>query len=188
MIRELLETKETKCKREFEVPLMDGKPRTNHGHLKLRIIFGKVENQRIPLTDRYTTEKIVAISTGRIYRKPWDPPKKLREDNVKPYLDEEKFRDFAESTIEDHNSERDAIIQTIRGLACNVYENTVGVYGVRPETVFTQIMLGLIIGDEPPTPPVRGSPSPLHRTRKEIQTDFIAGASSERVKRLQEKL
>jgi len=192
MITELLEKKETKCKREFKVSLIDGKPRTNHGQLKLRIIFGKVENQRIPLTDRYTTEKIVAIATGEVYQQPWD--KKPKDQNKlvdrEPYsnIAETAFRDLAETKIADHNSERDAIIQTIRELACNVYENTVGVYGVRPETVFTQIMLGLIIGDEPPTPPVRGSPSPLHRTRKEIQTDFIAGASSERVKRLQEEL
>lgn len=188
MITELLETKETKCKGEFEVPLSDGKPRTDYGQLKLRIIFGKVENQKIPLTDRYTTEKVVAVATGRMYRKPWDSPKKLREDNVEPYLDEEKFRDFAESTIEDHSSERDAIIQTIRELACDVYENTAGVYGVRPETIFTQIMLAMTIGDEPPAPSIRGSASPLHRTRKQIQTDFIAGASSERVKRLEEEL
>lgn len=187
MIKEILQQRRTKCKRRFEVLLADEKLRESYGNLKIQVIFGKVEDKKIPYIDRYTKQKVVVAATD-LYGKPWIFPMRLREDSTELCLNEENFRYFAESEIKNHSTERDAIIQTIRELTCDVYEDTAGAQSVHPKTIFTQIMLSLITGDKPPTPPVRGSPSPLHRTRKEIQKDFIAGASSERVKRLEEEI
>jgi len=188
MITEVLESKETTNKIEFTVPLIGGDTRNRVEQIELRIIFGKVRNQKIPFTDRFTSTKVVAVATGEAYLNSMESEKRnnstLTAVNKSSIAEKRAFRDFAETEIADHTDERDAIIQTIRDLSCDVYQNTVSVYGVRPETIFTQIMLGLIIGDTPPPPSVRGSSAPLRNVRKEIQTDFIAGASSERIKNL----
>lgn len=188
MITEVLESKETTNKIEFTVPLVDGGPRNRVDQIELRIIFGKVRNQKIPFTDRFTSTKVVAVATGEAYLNTMESEERnnsaLTTVNQSSIAEKMAFRDFAETEIADHIDEREAIIQTIRDLSCDVYENTVSVYGVRPETIFTQIMLGLIIGDTPPPPSVRGSPAPLRNVRAEIQSDFIAGASYERIKNL----
>jgi hypothetical protein len=188
MIKEILESEETINRTEFTVPLTSGNKRNGVDQIGIRIIFGKVRNQKIPFSDKFTSIKIAAVATGEAYYHPWgedkEKTKKLTTSGLKKGYSVDSVRDFVETKVSNHNSEREAIIQTIRDLSCDVYENTLSVYGVRPETIFTQIMLGLIIGDTPPPPSVRGSSAPLRNVRAAIQSDFIAGASSERIKNL----
>lgn len=188
MIKEVLESKETINKSKFTVPLLDGGSRHRVDQVEFRIIFGKVRNQKIPFTDMFTIKKVVAVATGEAYLGTMESKERknsaLTTVNKSSITGKRAFRDFAETEITEHTDEREAIIQTIRDLSCNMYENTVSLYGVRPKTIFTQIMLGLIIGDTPPPPSVRGSSAPLRNVREAIQSDFIAGASSERIKKL----
>lgn len=176
-----------KSRRQFTVPLelhsRTHSPDTPHNRLELEVIIGKVEERKWRLIKTYTTEKIVAVATGVLYQKPPEGSEKemhiqtLTGGRDPPWTQEEAFRDFTEVEVED--SERQAVLDAVRKLSEKVYENKSKIFGIDPQRVFTQIMLGFIIGDEPPAPAPPPHRDPLDSLRREIQSDYVESSNED---------
>jgi hypothetical protein len=171
----MLDKRVNKEKCEFSVPLVEGGPgpATKESRIQLDIIIGKVEERKWRLFKTYTQEKIVAIATGTLYKNPTG--KNLHdlvvigERDDTEWVADATWRDHAQSDVED--SEQDAVIDAVRELSLDVYENKTKMFGVDADTVFTQIMIGFIVGgDVPPPHPVE---DPYERIRREMKADFI---------------
>jgi len=163
-----------KSKREFSVPLVQGGPgpATRESRIELDVIIGKVEKRKWRVFKTYTQEKIVAIATGTLYKNPTGDSLHdvvlMGERSDTQWIESKKWRDHSEADVDD--CERKAVIDAVRDLSLDVYENKTQLFGIDADTVFTQIMLGFIVGgDVPPPHPVE---DPYGRLRQEMKVEF----------------
>lgn len=171
----MLDKRVCKSKREFSVPLEEGNyAGTAESMLELEIVIGKVEERKWRVFKTYTQEKVIAIATGTLYKKPTG--NKLRKQKQilggedPPMRADKTWRDYAETDIED--TERDALIEAVRDLSMDIYEEKSKVFGIDADTVFTQIMIGFIVGGDVPPPTPASFRDPYANLRSQIKQDF----------------
>lgn len=161
--------------REFSVPLEETHyAGTAESMLELDVVIGKVEEKKWRVFKTYTQEKIVAIATGTLYEKPtgknFQKKKKILGGQDPPMRVNSTWRDHSEQDI--NGDERDAFIEAVRDLSMDVYEGKAKSFGVGADTVFTQIVIGFIVGGDIPAPKRPSAHDPYKNLRKEIKRDF----------------
>lgn len=161
---------------EFSVPLEHSDyAGTSESMLELEMVVGKVEERKWRVFKTYTQEKVVSIATGTLYKKPTgsnlQKQKQMLGGEEPPMRADKTWRDYAETDIED--SERDALIESVRDLSMDIHEEKTKVFGVGADTVFTQIMIGLIVGGDVPPPSRPHSRDPYANLRSQMKDEFF---------------
>jgi len=155
------------------------KPHPRDRRMELEVLIGKVEERKWRVVKTYTKEKIGVVATGTIYQRPEGSnlreALRIGEMDDTGWIPEKTWREQSEEHIED--SEREAVIDAVRELSLNMYEDKTKIFGIGADTVFTQIMLGFIVGGDIPAPhPVE---DPYGGLRDMIKGDFYANTNIE---------
>jgi len=166
-----------KAQSQFTVPLMETgfDHRKKSNKIELEVIIGKVEERKWRLFKTYTQEKVVAVATGTLYER--REGKNLREAirlgeiEDSTWTPDTTWRDYSEQDVQ--GDERSAIVDAVREVSLDIYEDKAKIFGIDAATVFTQIMIGFIVGGDVPPPSPAPVRDPYAQVRSEMKQDFF---------------